>query len=218
VGVLVAALREPVHAVRLAGIAADLDRLLLAEHAGGDPRVDPIGEPRVALLLRLDDRRGVDPGRGAKCVAAGQRVLGMDRDMGRARGGLAPLDELGQIVIRQLAEQLQVEQDLIERGVADPLADAERGAMDAIGTELDREDRVDDAEATIVVAVPVDPDLQSQLSSKKVLAGLTVSGDVAPVLVMTRVNLYPVVYNHAFTMFWAGTRIAKQKAWRPGVF
>ena len=62
-------------------------------------------------------------------------------------------------MIGQLAEQLQVEQDLIERRVADALADAERGAVDAIGAVLDREDRVDDAEPAIVVAVPVDADV-----------------------------------------------------------
>src|ERR1051325_8518911 len=39
------------------------------------------------------------------------------------------------------------------------LADAERGTVDAVGAVLDREDRVDHAQAAVVVAVPVDPDI-----------------------------------------------------------
>ena len=113
----------------------------------------------VALLLGLDDRGRVHAGRGAERVAADERILRVDRHARRLRGRLAPQHELREVVIGQLAEQLEVEQDLIERRVADALADAERGAVDAIGAVLDREDRVDDAEAAIVVAVPVDADV-----------------------------------------------------------
>ena len=44
-------------------------------------------------------------------------------------------------------------------GVADALADAERGAVHAIGAELERPERVLEREAAIVVAVPIDADL-----------------------------------------------------------
>ena len=57
------------------------------------------------------------------------------------------------------AEELEVEQDQLHRRVADALADAERGAVDAIGAELERPEGVDEREAAIVVAVPVDADV-----------------------------------------------------------
>src|SRR5437879_3832305 len=69
---LVAALLEPVYDIRFAGVVTDLDLLLLAEHAGRHAGVDPIGEPGIALLLGLDDRRGVHAGRGPECVGAGE--------------------------------------------------------------------------------------------------------------------------------------------------
>jgi len=56
----------------------------------------------------------------------------VDRHARRLRGRLAPQDELGQIVVGQLAEELEVQQDLVERRVADALADPERRAVDAI--------------------------------------------------------------------------------------
>ncbi len=59
-------------------------------------------------------------------------------------------------MIGELTEELEVDQDQVERRVADALADAEDAAMDAVGAILEREDRVDQREAAIVVAMPVD--------------------------------------------------------------
>ncbi len=72
---------------------------------------------------------------------------------------VAELAELRDVAIAELADELQVHHDLIERRVADALADAEDRAVHAIRAVLQRVDRVRHAEAAIVVPVPVDPDV-----------------------------------------------------------
>ena len=64
-------------------------------------------------------------------------------------------------MIRKFAEQLQVQQDLIERSIANAFANAQRRAVHSIGAVLDREDRIDHSEAAIVVTVPVDADIRA---------------------------------------------------------
>ena len=76
----------------------------------------------------------------------------------RRGGDVAVLEQLREVLILELAEQLQVQQDELHLRVADALADAERRAVHAIGAVLERPDRVLEREAAIVVAVPVDAD------------------------------------------------------------
>src|ERR1019366_3664136 len=122
---LEAPLLEPVGDVRCSAHEADRDLLPAPEGARRNPAVDAIGEPLVALLHRLDDRGGVDAGRGAERVAPDQRIVERDVPAHGARHGLAVLDERGQIALRgQLAEEPQVEQEGLDGGVADALAES----------------------------------------------------------------------------------------------
>ncbi len=54
------------------------------------------------------------------------------------------------------AEELEVDEQEIHLGVADALADAERGAVHAVGAGFDGGHAVREPEAAIVVPVPVD--------------------------------------------------------------
>ena len=51
------------------------DLLVAAEPARGNAAVDAVGQPVVALVHRLDDRRSVHAGAGSKGVLAEHRVL-----------------------------------------------------------------------------------------------------------------------------------------------
>src|ERR1019366_3126815 len=158
---LEAPLLEPVGDVRCSAHEADRDLLPAPEGARRNPAVDAIGEPLVALLHRLDDRGGVDAGRGAERVAPDQRIVERDVPAHGARHGLAVLDERGQIALRgQLAEEPQVEQEELDGGVADALAEAERRSVYAIGSGLERPEGVAEREPAIVVAVPVEAGLR----------------------------------------------------------
>ena len=62
-----------------------------------------------------------------------------------------------------IAHQHQVDEQHVHRRVADALADAERGAVQAGGARLERRQRVRDREVAIAVAVPVDADAAAAL-------------------------------------------------------
>ena len=57
-----------------------------------------------------------------------------------ARRRLAVLEELREVLILEQAEELQVEEEQLHLRVADALADAEAGAVDAVGAELEGPD------------------------------------------------------------------------------
>ena len=61
------------------------------------------------------------------------------------------------------AHQHQVHEQQVHRRVADPLADAERGAVQPRRAGLERGQRVGDGEVAIAVAVPVDADSAAAL-------------------------------------------------------
>ena len=63
-----------------------------------------------------------------------------------------------------IAHQHQVHEQQVHRRVADALADAERGAVHAGRARLERRDAVDDGEAAVAVAVPVDADARRPTS------------------------------------------------------
>ena len=65
-----------------------------------------------------------------------------------------------QIVVNG-AQEFQIDQYLIHRGIADALADTQGAAMDDVSARLDCGKRVDDTEAAVVMAMPADQDLLS---------------------------------------------------------
>jgi hypothetical protein len=66
-------------------------------------------------------------------------------------------------LIFEQAEQLEIEEDELHRGIADPFADAERGAVHAVGAELEGPQRVFERETAVVVTVPIDAHLSARL-------------------------------------------------------
>ena len=60
------------------------------------------------------------------------------------------------IDLRSQAEQPQNEEEELHRSVAHTLTDAERRAVHAIDSGLDRRKRIEPNETTVVVTVPVD--------------------------------------------------------------
>ena len=54
------------------------------------------------------------------------------------------------------AQQLQIDDQQIHLGVADPLADAERGGVHAVDARLDRRQTVDESHAPVTMPVPID--------------------------------------------------------------
>src|SRR5439155_1574435 len=81
-------------------------------------------------------------------VGAHRRVIGWDRDTAVLRDERCVLDERREISLDQSPE-LQVYEELIHRGIADALADAEGASMHAI-RERCRGERGERPEATVV--------------------------------------------------------------------
>lgn len=134
---------------------ADADLLLAAEHARGHARVDAVREPGVALGHGLDDGGRMNAGRRAEGVSTDQRVVDGHLPTDRTRHGFAVGEQLGEVLVLELSEQLHVEQQELHLRT-DALADAEAGAVHAIGAELERPDGVLQGETAVVVAVPID--------------------------------------------------------------
>src|SRR5687767_8454186 len=157
VGGVEAARFEPVDDVRLAAHRADLYLLAHAEEPRRDARVDEVGQLVAALAEALDDGRRVDAGRRAEGVAAEDGVVERYRPAAAFGRLLAVVAQAREVVVYP-AQQPEVDEQLVHRRVADALADAERGAVDLVGAALDGRDGVDDAEAPILVPVPVEAD------------------------------------------------------------
>src|SRR6187401_1172370 len=65
---------EPPDDVRLPAHRTDANRLLETKVPRGHSGIDPVGEPRVALLEGLDDGRRMDPGRRFEGILPDDRV------------------------------------------------------------------------------------------------------------------------------------------------
>src|SRR5205814_8137562 len=124
---------EPVLDVGETAHRADLDLLLLAELFRRYAAVDPVGEPTIALALRLDDGRGVHAGGGAEGIRAGNRIVHGKLVSRRLRRELDEPHQAGHVPrpVDRRAHQLDVYQQLIAVCVADALADARRAAIHA---------------------------------------------------------------------------------------
>ena len=79
----------------------------------------------------------MDAGTGAKGVASHYRIVERDRDADRIGDGTAILGELREIGVMG-AQELEVHDQQIHLGVADPLPHPERGGMDAVDPGFDR--------------------------------------------------------------------------------
>ena len=157
---------EPVLHVGEAAHGTDLDLLLLAELAGGDAGVDAIGQPVIALALRLDDRGSVHARRRPERVRPGHGIVHRERVAGDTRCQLDETHQLRHVpaCVEGMAEELEIHQQLIDRRVADPLADPRGAAVQPRRSRCARGESVRERESTIVVAMPVEAHLDARLA------------------------------------------------------
>ena len=104
----------------------------------------------------------MDASRGTKRVLAENRVIRRDRHPRPLGDDLAHFAQLPQVCVDP-PQQAEVHQQQIEVRVADALAQAERATVDPVGAGNGRLDGIDDAEAAIAVAVPVEADVRFHL-------------------------------------------------------
>src|SRR5262249_24690092 len=145
---------QPEYDVGLAAHRPDLYLLFAAKHSGGYPGVDGIGQPLIALLECLDDGGRVNAGRRSEGVAPYDGIGDRDWDTGGAACSLAIAHQVGKVVV-DVTHQLQVDQELVHRRVADALADTQRGPVEPVRAGFECRYCVDDSEASVLVAVPV---------------------------------------------------------------
>ena len=99
----------------------------------------------------------MNAGRRAEGVAPEDGVVERYRPAATLGSLLAILAQARQVVVNP-AHELQVDEQLIHRRVADALADAQGRAVNLIRAALDGRNRVDDAEAAVLMPVPVKSD------------------------------------------------------------
>ena len=154
---------EPMVHVRRPRHVPDADLLLPPEHARRHARVDAVREPRVALRLRLNNGRRVHAGCRTERVAPHERVVDRHVPTERLRRCRAVLDEVRQVLMLEHPQELQVQQDELHRRVADAFTDSERRPVHPISTVLEGKKRVLEGEASVVMPVPIDADLDAHL-------------------------------------------------------
>src|SRR3954468_15527886 len=150
---------EPEDDVRLAGHRSDLDALLAADDGRWHAAVHRVGETAVTLAKRLDHRRRVHARAGAEGIRPERRVVRRYRDPAVLGHERDVFDEWREVAVDE-APEAHVHEQLVHRGVADALADAERGSVYTVG-DGSRGERVDRAEAPIVVTVVIERDIPS---------------------------------------------------------
>ena len=153
---------EPEHDIRFAGHRADFDLLLAPDDARRDAGVHRVHQVAIVLAKGFDDRGRVNAGGSSKGVPADDRIIRRDRHAGRVRNNAAVLADRRQITF-EVSHQHQVDEQGIHRRVADALADADRGAVQARRAGVERRQRVTDRKVAVAVAVPVDADASPAL-------------------------------------------------------
>ena len=138
---------------------ANFDLLLAPDEAGGHRRIHGIHQRAVAHAERLHDRRRVHAGGRSERVGADDGIVVRDRHVARAGDRQTVRRQRREIAI-DIPHHHQVDEQQIDRRVAAPLADAERGAVQPRRAGLEGRDARRDAESTIPVAVPVDADVR----------------------------------------------------------
>src|SRR4030095_9969260 len=127
---------QPEDDVRLAAHRTNFDNLFQTKLSGRNARVNQVSKFRIAFSVTLDHRSRVDAGGGAKCVATEDRIIEGNGPVAGFSGLVAVFAQAHQVVLNP-AQQLQIYQQLIHRGVADALSHPERRAMDLIGPAFD---------------------------------------------------------------------------------
>ena len=94
-------------------------------------------------------------GGGAEGVTAHQWIVDGYLDLGGLGNESAVLHKMGDVVVVG-AHQLQIDDDLVDGGVANAFTDAQGRAVDSVGAVLKREERVGHTKTAVVVTVPVD--------------------------------------------------------------
>src|SRR5438874_2767694 len=108
----------------------------------------------MALSLGFDDRGGVHARPRAESIGADDRIVHRNWHADRIGDEPAVLGQPADIVAMR-PQQLQVHEQEIHFGVADPLADAQRRRMHPIYTRLDRGETVDQSHPAITMTVPI---------------------------------------------------------------
>src|SRR5262245_35008699 len=119
---------EPVTHVARARGRVDEDLLFPAEQARRYPGIHAVLGERVALLVRLEDRRRVYPRTGLEDVAPHRRIVLSDRDAEHPRGAPAVLAQRLHVVLAGVFE-LAVDDELVDGGVPGALAHPQHRAV-----------------------------------------------------------------------------------------
>ena len=99
----------------------------------------------------------MDAGSRAEGVLAEHWIVCRDRHPGAFGNDLAHLAKLAEVGVDP-AQQPEVHEQQIQMRIADALPQAECAPMDAVRARDGRHDGVDQAEATVAVPMPVEPD------------------------------------------------------------
>src|ERR1700681_791012 len=97
-------------------------------------------------------------GRSAKRITAKDRVIERNGPMASLSSFVAVFTQADQIIFNP-AQEFQINQQLIHRGVADSLSHAERRPMYLICASFNSRDGIDDSQTAVLMPVPVKPDL-----------------------------------------------------------
>src|SRR6266849_2963853 len=151
---IVAVVLQPILPVGEAGYRRDIDALLEAEFLGGHRAVYAVRKPVVALFLGFDDRRGVDAGARAERVGAHHGIVHRNWHADRIGDQLAVLGQPADVVAMG-AQELEVHEQQVHLGVADPLTDTQRRRVHPIHARFDRGETVDQPHAAIAMGVPI---------------------------------------------------------------
>src|SRR3954451_15474155 len=153
-----AAFPQPIVNVRLPAHGTNFDNLLESKIMRGNARINIVGQFKVVLVERLDNRGGMNTGRGAIGVVTDDGVIARNRNTSGNRDLLAIFLEAREILLvpRLDAHQTQVHEHLVHLGIPDTLTDAECGGMHASSSSNQGGESIGNAHATIAVAVPID--------------------------------------------------------------
>ena len=132
----------------------------LAQHQLALAQPDVAGAHDLVRPAELQDTVLVDAGFMPEGVFSDDGLVGLDGQAGQRTHQPGRLVDLPRVDagrgLEEVLAHLQRHDDLLERGVARPLADAVDGAFHLAGAVLDRRQRVRHGQAEVVVAVHAD--------------------------------------------------------------
>src|SRR5262249_36845682 len=92
---------------------------------------------------------------GAEGIATKDGVVVRKGPAASVRGSTTILAQARKIVINP-PHQFEIDQQLIERRIANALADSQGGTMDLVSATFDRCDRIDNSQAAVLMTVPIE--------------------------------------------------------------